>query len=92
MILNVTDANAANHTCDVPTFIKPTTDASTTPLFTIPLSTLIPMMKARQLPLFAIKEHVYIEINFNKQLVAGGIGTILCAPDGFGGSPADCHR
>ena len=62
---------------------KPTNDASTAPTFMVPLSQLIPMMKARQLPLFAIKEHVYLEINFRQQANgAGNIGKIACWKQG----------
>lgn len=71
----------------IPEFIKPTSDDSTTPVFSIPLSTLIPMMKSRPLPLFAMKEHVYIEINFNTQS-ASEVGIICCQKSGSTGSTA----
>tara|TARA_R110002153_G_scaffold131986_1_gene281019 strand:+ start:180 stop:1661 length:1482 start_codon:yes stop_codon:yes gene_type:complete len=61
----------------VPEFIRPTQSDATTPLFSVPLSTLIPMMRSRQLPLLAIKEHIYLEINFNEQ-AANQQGTITC--------------
>jgi hypothetical protein len=81
------DANAtqnadpllANNTC--PLFLRPTTNDADTPLFSIPLSTLIPMMKTRQLPLMAIKEHIYLEINFNTQ-GANSPGLITCVSQG----------
>lgn len=63
----------------VPAFIRPTTDPKTTPVFMVQLSQLIPMMKARQLPLFAIKEHIYLEVNFRQHVDAGDI---LCVKDG----------
>ena len=69
--------NATLTSLTVPQFIKPTEDDATTPLFSVPLSTLIPMMRSRQLPLMAIKEHIYLEINFNQQL-ANAPGTITC--------------
>jgi len=72
---------------DVPEFIRPTTDPSTTPLFSVPLSTLIPMMKSRTMPLMALKENVYLEINFNQQRVAGDVGTICCLKEGSTASP-----
>ena len=72
----------------VPEFIRPTTDDSTTPLFSVPLSTLIPMMRSRQLPLLAMKEHVYIEIQFNQQLVTADVGKICCLKEGSTASPA----
>lgn len=78
----------ADSTSDVPEFIRPTTDSSTTPLFSVPLSTLIPMMRSRTLPLMALKEHVYIEIQFNTQTVAGDVGKICCLKEGSGASPA----
>ena len=63
---------------ETPAFIRITSDDATTPLFSIKLSQLIPMMKSRQLPLFAMKEHVYLVINFNQQPNAGSIGKIAC--------------
>ena len=81
------DANsstAASGTNTCPLFLRPTQSDSTTPLFSIPLSTLIPMMKSRQLPLMAIKEHIYLEINFNSQTTAGSQGLITCVSQGQG--------
>jgi len=75
------DATPTNSALKVPEFIRPTTDPATTPLFSVPLSTLLPMMKSRQLPLMAIKEHVYLEINFNNQ-VAGVPGVVCCVEAG----------
>ncbi len=72
----------------VPEFIRPTTSDSTTPLFSVPLSTLIPMMKMRTMPLMALKEHVYIEINFNQQLVTADVGKVCCLKQGSAASPA----
>jgi len=77
----VIDGTATNSALSVPEFIRPTTDPSTTPLFTVPLSTLIPMMRSRQLPLMAIKEHVYLHINFNSQ-AANAPGKICCVEQG----------
>jgi len=82
------DANATNNagnallssnTC--PLFLRPTTNDATTPLFSIPLSTLLPMMRTRQLPLMAIKEHIYLEINFNSQ-AANAPGLMTCVSQG----------
>lgn len=75
------DAVATNSAFNVPDFLKPTTDENTTPLFSIPLSTLIPMMRSRKLPLMAMKEHVYLEVNFNSQAV-GEAGNICCLREG----------
>ena len=72
----------------VPEFIRPTTDDATTPLFSVPLSTLVPMMKSRTMPLMALKEHVYIEIVFNSQLVDADVGKICCQKQGATSSPA----
>lgn len=71
------DPTPTNSELFVPEFIKPTSNDSTTPLFTVPLSTLIPMMKSRQLPLMAINENVFLHINFNSQ-VQGQFGIICC--------------
>lgn len=78
----------ADSTSDVPEFIRPTLDSSTTPLFSVPLSTLIPMMRSRTMPLMALKEHVYIELQFHTQTAAGDIGTICCRKEGSTASPA----
>ena len=78
-----------NGAATTPLFIKPTDNTGTTALFSIPLSTLIPMMKSRQLPLFAIKESVYLEINFKTQNnTALQIGEMCCFPAAPGGSTA----
>ena len=81
------DANsstASNGTNTCPLFLRPTQSDGTTPLFSIPLSTLIPMMKSRQLPLMAIKEHIYLEVNFNSQTAAGSQGVVTCVSSGRG--------
>jgi hypothetical protein len=78
---------ATNTAISVPTFLRPTLDENTTPLFSVPLSTLIPMMRSRQLPLLALKEHVYLEINFNTQ-AANAPGTITCVNSGQGANSA----
>jgi hypothetical protein len=77
--------NAALTTASVPAFIKPTAVASTTPVFAVPLSSLFPAMILRQLPLFAMKEQVYIRIRFNQQ-PNGTSGKICCFPDAFAGN------
>tara|TARA_R110000824_G_scaffold85019_4_gene211559 strand:+ start:5095 stop:6582 length:1488 start_codon:yes stop_codon:yes gene_type:complete len=73
--------DATGTTAEVPNFIRITSDDATTPLFSIQLSQLIPMMKSRQLPLFAMKENVYLIINFTQQNTAADIGKMAC----FGG-------
>jgi hypothetical protein len=65
----------------VPAFIKPTDDDSTTPIFCVPLSQLIPFMRSRQLPLFAMKENVFLRLVLNTQS-ARADGTICCFPSG----------
>ncbi len=77
--------NDAASSADVPSFIRLRDTDATTPLFSIPLSTLIPMMRSRQLPLFAMKDKVYLEINFNQQVSRTQEGTIAC----FGTAPGD---
>jgi hypothetical protein len=88
MILDLSSATKTARTATIPEFIRPTTSDDTTPVFSVPLSTLIPMMKSRPLPLFAIKEHIYLEINFNTQLVAGDIGVICGMKNASTDSPA----
>ena len=53
-------ANDNTATAVVPKNLKPTDSDSTTPVFSVPLSKLIPMMMSRQLPLFAMKENVFL--------------------------------
>jgi len=77
------DATATSSTANVPEFIRPTTSDSTTPLFSVPLSTLIPMMRGQTFPLMALKEHLYLEVNFNSQKdTAGDVGKITCLKQG----------
>lgn len=76
--------NTALTTATVPAFLKPTADPSTTPVFAVPLSSLFPAMILRQLPLFAMKEQVYIRIRFNKQ-ANGTSGVICCFPNAYAG-------
>ena len=66
---------------ETPSFIRPTATDATTPVFSVPLSFLIPMMRSRQLPLFGIKEHVYLRIQFNAQThgtLGDSYGNICC--------------
>lgn len=91
----VVEANDNTGRLVTPTFIRPTADDATTPVFSVRLSTLIPMMKSMQLPLFAIKEHVYLRIQFNSQThgtIAGNTyGNMCCFANinGGGAIPAD---
>ena len=79
--IDTTGPDETLDTFTVPALMRPTTSDATTPLFTIPLSTLLPMMRSRQLPLLAIKDHVYLEVNFNEQ-AAGTSGKVLCSDKG----------
>ena len=83
----VVNATATDSTSVVPHLIRPELDDAKTPLFSVPLSTLLPMMRSRQLPLMAINEHVYLEINFNKQ-AANEAGLITCVSEGNAGDSA----
>lgn len=69
----------------VPQNLKPTPDDSTTPVFSVPLSSLVPMMRSRQLPLFAMKENVFLRLVFQTQS-ARADGTICCFPQGSASS------
>ena len=71
----------------VPDFIKPTDSDVTTPVFSVPLSHLIPFMRMRQLPLFAMKENIFLRLVFNTQTSAGDVGKVCCFPAGSGSSP-----
>lgn len=71
----------------VPEFIKPTASDSTTPVFSVMLSELFPMLLQRKLPLAYIKEHMYIELEFNRQLDEADVGKICCRTQGTSNSP-----
>ncbi len=75
-LVTTTAVQVVDDDAKVPGHIKPTDSDSTTPVFSLALSDLIPMMKSRQLPLFAIKDHVYLEIEFNSS------ADIVCTTDG----------
>lgn len=75
-------ASSDNNTLTVPEFVKPTADDSTTPVFSIMLSEFLPAFKNQQIPLFAIKDHVYIELVLRSQSSSvGDIGQICCSND-----------
>lgn len=69
----------------VPANLKPTDTDSTTPVFSVPLSKLIPMMLSRQLPTGFLKENVFLRLVFNTQSTRTE-GTICCFPAGSGSS------
>ncbi len=71
----------------VPPNLKPTDDDSTTPVFSVPLSKLLPMMKSRDLPLYLMKENVFLRLVFNTQSTRAE-GTICCFPQGSASSAA----
>jgi len=81
----VTEANDNTARLETPDFIRPTDNDASTPVFSVPLSFLIPMMRSRQLPLFAIKEHAYLRIQFNSQTAGqrgnATYGAICCFGD-----------
>jgi len=69
----------------VPLLSKPTDSDATTPVFSVPLSSLIPMMRTRKLPLYAMKENVFLRLVFKQQAnVAGDVGNICCMTNGHG--------
>jgi hypothetical protein len=78
--------NANATTATIPEFIRPTAVASTTPVFAVQLSQLFPAMLLRTLPLFAMKEQVYIRLRWNKQTADAQLGTITCQTAGSGES------
>ena len=74
-------ANDNTATAVVPANLKPTDSDTTTPVFSVPLSKLIPMMLSRQLPTGFLKENVFLRLVFNTQSTRGE-GTICCFPQG----------
>ena len=80
-----TFANDDSARAVVPSFIKPTDSDATTPVFSVPLSQLIPFMRSRQLPLFAMKENVFLRLILNTQ-VGRTDGKICCFTSGSGSS------
>ena len=91
----ITEANDNTASLETPQFIRPTDNDSSTPVFSVPLSFLIPMMRSRQLPVFAIKETCYLRIQFNTQThgtqAGASYGNICCFSDmnGNGNPQAD---
>lgn len=77
--------NAGITASTVPEFIKPTDSDETTPVFNVALSQLIPFMRSRQLPLFAMKENVFLRLVLNTQSAITD-GTICCFASGSGSS------
>tara|TARA_R110001632_G_scaffold92849_6_gene198120 strand:+ start:1162 stop:2613 length:1452 start_codon:yes stop_codon:yes gene_type:complete len=67
--------------CGVPEFIKPTDNDASTPVFCVPLSHLVPFMRSRQLPLFAMKENLFLRLQLNTQIDKVD-GTICCFAEG----------
>ncbi len=84
-LIYTTFATDASARAVVPEFIKPTDDDATTPVFSVPLSHLIPFMRSRQLPLYAMKENVFLRLIFNTQVTTTA-GTICCFPEGSASS------
>ncbi len=80
-----TVANDNTARCSVPEFIKPTDSDDSTPVFAVPLSHLIPFMRSRQLPLFAMKENIFLRLQLNTQS-ARGDGSICCFAEGSASS------
>lgn len=78
-------ANDNTARCAVPEFIKPTDSDATTPVFCVPLSHLIPFMRSRQLPLFAMKENIFLRLQLNTQSAIAD-GTICCFAEGSASS------
>ena len=75
--------NAAVNAASGVEFVRPTNDDSTTFVASIPLSDLIPMMRSRSLPLFAIKDHVMLDLTFRTQAAtAGDLGRVCCVNEG----------
>ena len=86
--LSITRGATSNlDTSFVPEFIKPTSSDSTTPVFSVMLSDLFPMLLQRKLPLAYIKEHMYIELEFNRQLVESDVGKICSRTGGTSNTP-----
>ena len=76
-----TKAEDATAEAVVADFIRPTDDDASTPVFCVPLSQLVPFMRSRQLPLFAMKENVYIRLILNTQ-TSTTAGSICCFNQG----------
>ena len=86
------EADDATGSLRTPAMFRPTSSDATTPTFSVPLSTLLPMMSSRQLPLFAIKEHVYLRIQFSQQThgtIAGATYGNICCYGAMNGTALD---
>jgi hypothetical protein len=71
---------------DVPAHLKLSDDVSTTPIYSIGLSELFPMMFSVQLPLFVMQEPVSIELVFKQQQ------SLAKAASVFGGDLGACSQ
>jgi hypothetical protein len=90
----VDNANDATGHIQTPAMFRPTSSDATTPTFSVPLSMLLPMMASRQLPLFAIKEHVYLRIQFSQQThgtIAGSTYGNICCYGPMNGTALDAN-
>ena len=78
--LQIRDVNYSTDTAStVIKEFKLKTDQTNTPVFSIKISELFPMMRNVQLPLFLINEPCSIELTFNTQATgAGDLGKIAC--------------
>ncbi len=91
----VVEANDQTASLVSPNFIRPTDNDNSTPVFSLPLSFLIPMMRSRQLPVFAIKENCYLRIQFNQQThgtqAGATYGNICCFANINGGGGVNAN-
>lgn len=73
LALRDVDYASASGNGTVPSHLKMTSSATTSPLFSLSLSQLFPAFTSKQLPLFAIKDHVLIKLTFRQQFPGSAV-------------------
>ena len=82
---NETIQTAAANATKTPKHQRLTASANTTPSWCLPLSSLIPMLKGFQIPLFAIAQEVCLIVEFS----SGKVGDSWVATQGWGANAGD---
>jgi hypothetical protein len=70
----------------LPAFVKPLTVSSGNTQYRLTMGDLFPAFSARQLPLFALNQHVLITLHLKPQDTASQVGNVLCFPAGHAGA------
>ena len=85
--INYATAAATGVAATIPAFVKPTDSSSGNTQYRLLMGDLFPSFRTRQLPLFALSDHVLITLHLKQQVngTASDVGKVLCYNSGFGG-------